>query len=145
MLQPKRVKFRKTHRGRMRGAAHSGNQVLFGDFAMKAMEPAWITARQIEAGRRAITRHVRRGGNIWIRVFPDKPITKKPAETRQGSGKGPVDQWVVVVKPGRILYEIAGVPEDTAKEALRLASHKMPIDVRIIARQDAHAATGAGE
>ena len=145
MLQPKRVKFRKTHRGRMRGAAHSGNQVLFGDFAMKAMEPAWITARQIEAGRRAITRHVRRGGNIWIRVFPDKPITKKPAETRQGSGKGPVDQWVVVVKPGRILYEIAGVPEDTAKEALRLASHKMPIDVRIIARQDAHAAAGAGE
>ena len=145
MLQPKRVKFRKTHRGRMRGAAHAGNQVLFGDFAMKAMEPAWITARQIEAGRRAITRHVRRGGNIWIRVFPDKPITKKPAETRQGSGKGPVDQWVVVVKPGRILYEIAGVPEDMAKEALRLASHKMPIDVRIIARQDAHVAAGAGE
>ncbi len=145
MLQPKRVKYRKTHRGRMRGASHTGNQVLFGDFALKAMEPAWITARQIEAGRRAITRHVRRGGNIWIRVFPDKPITKKPAETRQGSGKGPVDQWVVVVKPGRILYEIAGVPEDTAKEALRLASHKMPIDVRIIARQDAHASAGAGE
>ena len=129
----------------MRGASHAGNQVLFGDFALKAMEPAWITARQIEAGRRAITRHVRRGGNIWIRVFPDKPITKKPAETRQGSGKGPVDQWVVVVRPGRILYEIAGVPEDTAKEALRLASHKMPIDVRIIARQDAHASAGAGE
>ena len=145
MLQPKRVKYRKTHRGRMRGASHTGNQVLFGDFALKAMEPAWITARQIEAGRRAITRHVRRGGNIWIRVFPDKPITKKPAETRQGSGKGPVDQWVVVVKPGRILYEISGVPEDTAKEALRLASHKMPIDVRIIARQDAHVTTGAGE
>lgn len=145
MLQPKRVKYRKTHRGRMRGASHTGNQILFGDFAMKAMEPAWITARQIEAGRRAITRHVRRGGNIWIRVFPDKPITKKPAETRQGSGKGPVDQWVVVVKPGRILYEIAGVPEDTAKEALRLASHKMPIDVRIIARQDAHVTAGVGE
>ncbi len=145
MLQPKRVKYRKTHRGRMRGASHTGNQVLFGDFALKAMEPAWITARQIEAGRRAITRHVRRGGNIWIRVFPDKPITKKPAETRQGSGKGPVDQWVVVVKPGRILYEISGVPEDTAKEALRLASHKMPIDVRIIARQDAHVTAGAGE
>ena len=145
MLQPKRVKYRKTHRGHMRGASHAGNQILFGDFALKAMEPAWITARQIEAGRRAITRHVRRGGNIWIRVFPDKPITKKPAETRQGSGKGPVDQWVVVVRPGRILYEIAGVPEDTAKEALRLASHKMPIDVRIIARQDAHASAGAGE
>ena len=145
MLQPKRVKYRKTHRGRMRGASHTGNQILFGDFAIKAMEPAWITARQIEAGRRAITRHVRRGGNIWIRVFPDKPITKKPAETRQGSGKGPVDQWVVVVKPGRILYEISGVPEDTAKEALRLASHKMPIKVRIIARQGAHVSAGAGE
>ena len=145
MLQPKRVKYRKTHRGRMAGKSQAGSAVLFGEYAIKAMEPAWITARQIEAGRRAITRYLRRGGNVWIRIFPDKPITKKPAETRQGSGKGPVDQWVAVVRPGRILYEVAGVPGDTAREALRLASHKLPINVRIISQQEIHSAQGMGD
>lgn len=145
MLQPKRVKYRKAHRGRMTGKSQAGSAVLFGEYAIKAMEPAWITARQIEAGRRAITRYLRRGGNVWIRVFPDKPITKKPAETRQGSGKGPVDQWVAVVKPGRILYEVAGVPGDTAREALRLASHKLPINVRIISQQEIYSAQGTGD
>lgn len=139
MLQPRRVKYRKMQRGRMGGKAQSGNQVTFGDFGIKALEPAWITARQIEAARRAITRHIRRGGQVWIRVFPDKPISKKPAETRQGGGKGSVDHWVVVVKPGRILFEVGGVPAETAKEALRLASRKLPITVRTIGREDQHA------
>lgn len=146
MLQPKRVKYRKTHRGRMRGKAQSGNQVVFGDFGIKALEPAWVTARQIEAARRAITRHLRRGGQIWIRVFPDKSVSSKPAETRQGGGKGAVDHWVAVVRPGRILFEVGGVPADTAKEALRLASHKLPIAVRTISREDRHAVVAvAGE
>lgn len=136
MLQPKRTKFRKTHRGRMRGQANSGNQIDFGEFGLQALAPAWMTARQIEAGRRAITRYVRRGGKLWIRVFPDKPITKKPLEVRQGGGKGPVEAWVAVVKPGRVIYEIAGVREDVAREAMRLAAHKLPIATRFIARTE---------
>ncbi|MFC2010692.1 50S ribosomal protein L16 [Chloroflexota bacterium] len=135
MLQPKRVRFRKTHKGRRRGKANSGNTIIFGDFGMQALEPAWITARQIEAARRAITRHVRRGANIWVCVFPDKPVTKKAAETRMGSGKGAPDHWVAVVKPGRILFEMAGVNEEIAKEAMRLAAHKLPIDTRFVTRE----------
>jgi large subunit ribosomal protein L16 len=135
MLSPRRTKFRKQQRGRMRGQATRGNTLNFGDFALQAQEPAWITSRQIEAGRRAITRYIRRGGKIWIRIFPDKPITMRPAETRMGSGKGNPEFWVAVVKPGRILFEIAGVPEETAREALRLASHKLPIKTKFISRQ----------
>jgi len=135
MLQPKRVKFRKTHKGRRRGKAHLANTVAFGDFGLQALEPAWLTARQIEAARRAITHHVSRGGSIWVCVFPDKPITKKAAETRMGSGKGAPDHWVAVVKPGRILFEMAGVDEAVAKEAMRLASHKLPIDTKFVVRE----------
>jgi len=135
MLQPKRVKYRKTHKGRRRGRANAGNVVVFGDFGLQALESAWLTARQIEAARRAITHHIRRGGNIWVRVFPDKPVTKKPAETRMGSGKGPPDHWVAVVRPGRILFEMGGVSEETAREALRLASHKLPIDTKFVLRE----------
>jgi len=134
MLQPKRVKYRKSHKGNRRGSASSGNTITFGDFGLQAMEPAWLTARQIEAARRAMTRHVRRGGNIWIRIFPDKPVTKKAAETRMGSGKGAPDHWVAVVKPGRILFEMTGVDEPVAKEAMRLASHKLPIDTRFVTK-----------
>lgn len=134
MLQPKRIKFRKVQRGRMKGSAHAGNTVAFGDYGLQAMEPAWITARQIEAARRAITHHVKRGGSVWVRVFPDKPVTKKAAETRMGSGKGAPDHWVAVVKPGRILFEMAGVDEALAKEAMRLASHKLPIDAKFVVR-----------
>jgi len=129
----------------MDGKAQSGNQVVFGNFAIKAMEPAWITARQIEAARRAITRHFRRGGQIWIRVFPDKPVTHKPAETRQGGGKGAVEHYVAVVKPGRILFEVGGVPEEAAKQALRLASRKLPIAVRMITREGYHANVAMAE
>lgn len=136
MLQPKRTKFRKAHRGRMTGKAHTGNTVAFGEFGLQALGPCWMTARQIEAGRRAITRYVRRGGKLWIRVFPDKPITKKPLEVRQGSGKGPVEAWVAVVKPGRVIYEIAGVREDVAREAMRLAAQKLPIPTRFVARTE---------
>ena len=135
MLQPKRVKFRKTHKGRRRGKANSGNTIVFGDFGLQALEAAWLTARQIEAARRAITHYVRRGGNIWVCVFPDKPVTKKAAETRMGSGKGAPDHWVVVVKPGRILFEMAGVDKEIAKEAMRLAAHKLPIDTRFVTRE----------
>ncbi|MFC2035453.1 50S ribosomal protein L16 [Chloroflexota bacterium] len=135
MLQPKRVKFRKTHKGRRRGKAHLGNRVTFGEFGLQALGTAWITARQIEAARRAITHHVRRGGSIWVCVFPDKPITKKAAETRMGSGKGAPDHWVAVVKPGRILFEMAGVDKEVAKEAMRLASHKLPMDTRFMTRE----------
>ncbi len=135
MLQPKRVKYRKIHRGRRRGKAQTGNTVVFGDFGLQALESAWITSRQIEAARRAITHHIRRGGNIWIRIFPDKPATKKPAETRMGSGKGAPDHWVAVVKPRRILFEMAGVDHETAKEAMRLASHKLPINTRFVVRE----------
>lgn len=135
MLSPKRTKFRKQHRGRMRGLATRGNKLDFGDFALQALEPSWITSRQIEASRRAMTRYIRRGGKIWIRVFPDKPVTMRPAETRMGSGKGNPEFWVAVVKPGRILFEIAGVPEATAREAMRLASHKLPIKTKFITRE----------
>lgn len=135
MLQPKRVKYRKTHKGRRRGKANTGNTMIFGEFGLVAEQVAWVTARQIEAARRAMTHHVRRGGKIWIRVFPDKSVTKKPAETRMGSGKGAPDHWVAVVKPGRVMFEMSGVAEDVAKEAMRLASHKLPIKVRFVTRQ----------
>jgi len=127
VLQPKRVKYRKVHRGRRKGSAHSGDTIVFGDFGMRAEESAWVTARQIEAARRVFVRHLHRGGKLWIRVFPDKSVTKKPAETRMGGGKGTPDQWVAVVKRGRILFELADVKEDVASEAARLASHKLPI------------------
>jgi large subunit ribosomal protein L16 len=135
MLQPKRVKYRKMHKGRRRGAAQASNTVQFGDYGLQALEPAWITARQIEASRRAITRYIKRGGKVWVRLFPDKPVTKKPAETRMGSGKGDPDHWVCVVKRGRMMFEISGVFEDTAKEAMRLAAHKLPIDTRFVVRK----------
>ncbi len=137
MLQPKRVKYRKSHRGRRKGIATSGSKIEFGDFGLQALEPAWITSQQIEAARRAITRYIRRGGNVWVRIFPDKPVTKKPAETRQGGGKGAPDHWVAVVKPGRIMFEMGGVSEAIAKEAMRLASHKLPINSRFVARETA--------
>lgn len=135
MLSPRRTKFRKQHRGRMRGMAQRGNNINFGEFALQATEPSWLTSRQIEAARRAMTRYVRRGGKIWIRVFPDKPITMRPAETRMGSGKGNPEFWVAVVKPGRVVFEIAGVPEEVAREAMRLASFKLPFKTKFIARQ----------
>jgi large subunit ribosomal protein L16 len=137
MLQPKRVKYRKPHRGNMRGEASSGTTVAFGEFGLQALEPAWITARQIEAARRTITHHLKRGGKVWIRIFPDKAATTKPAETRMGGGKGSPDHWVAVVKPGRIMFEIAGVDAELAHEALRLASHKLPIGTRLINREAA--------
>ena len=136
MLSPRRTKFRKQHRGRMKGMAQRGNTINFGEYAIQATEPSWLTSRQIEAGRRAMTRYVRRGGKIWIRVFPDKPITMRPAETRMGSGKGNPEFWVAVVKPGRIIFEIAGVPEEVAREAMRLASFKLPFKTKIIAREE---------
>ena len=135
MLQPKRVKYRKIHRGRLKGKAQRGNYVVFGEFGLQAEEGAWITARQIEAARRAMVHYVRRGGQIWIRIFPDKAVTKKPAETRMGSGKGAPDHWVAVVKPGRILFEMAGIKEEVAKEAMRLASHKLPISTRFVVKE----------
>ncbi|TVP64665.1 MAG: 50S ribosomal protein L16 [Nodularia sp. (in: Bacteria)] len=134
MLSPKRTKFRKQQRGRMQGLATRGCNIDFGDFALQAQEPSWITARQIEASRRAMTRYIRRGGQIWIRIFPDKPITMRPAETRMGSGKGSPEFWVAVVKPGRIMFEIAGVSEEIAREAMRLASNKLPIKTKFIVR-----------
>jgi len=137
MLIPKRVKHRKTQRGRMRGKAYRGSQVAFGTFGIKAMEPAWITNRHIESARIAINRYLRRDGKVWIRIFPDKPVTKKPAEVRMGSGKGNPEFWVAVVKPGRILFEIDGVPREKAVEAARLASHKLPIKVKFVTRLDA--------
>jgi len=136
MLMPKRVKYRKAHRGRMKGKASRGAEVSFGDYGLQALEPSWITSRQIEAARRAIVRHVRRGGKLWIRVFPHKPVTTKPAETRMGSGKGNVDHWVAVVKPGRVLFEIAGVEEKAAREAFHLASQKLPIRTQFISRHE---------
>jgi large subunit ribosomal protein L16 len=135
MLAPKRVKFRKQHRGRMRGAAYRGSSVSFGEFGLQALEPAWITNRQIEAARVAMTRHIRRGGKVWVRIFPDKPITKKPAETRMGKGKGNPEGWVAVVKSGRIMFEIGGISRELAVEALRLASHKLPIKTKVISRE----------
>ena len=142
MLQPKRVKYRKMHKGSRRGKAQSGNTVIFGAFGLQALENSWITDRQIEAARRAITRHIRRGGNVWIRIFPDKSITKKPAETRMGSGKGSPDHWVAVVKAGRIMFEMAGVDEAVAKEAMRLAANKLPINAKFVTKETG-AAVGA--
>jgi large subunit ribosomal protein L16 len=136
MLSPKRVKFRKVQKGRTKGLAHRGSDVSFGDWGLQATTSGWLTSRQIEAARIALTRHVKRGGKIWIRIFPDKPVTKKPAETRMGTGKGAPEFWVAVVRPGRIMYEIEGVPDDVAREALRLASHKLPVATRIIKREE---------
>ena len=136
MLAPKKVKHRKVHRGHRRGKAKGGTEINFGDYGLVAMEPAWITNRQIEAARVAITRHIRRGGKVWINIFPDKPVTQKPAETRMGSGKGNPEHWVAVVKPGRVMFELSGVPEPTAREAMRLAMHKLPIKSRFVVRQD---------
>lgn len=132
MLMPKRVKYRKKQRGKMKGNAQRGTEISFGTYALKAMESGWITSRQIEATRIAITRHIKRGGKVWIRIFPDKPVTKKPAETRMGKGKGSPEYWVAVVRPGRIMFELEGVPFDLAKEAMRLASHKMPIKTKFV-------------
>ena len=136
MLSPRRTKYRKQHRGRMRGMAHRGNDLNFGDYALQATEPSWITSRQIEAARRAMTRYVKRGGKIWIRIFPDKPVTMRPAETRMGSGKGSPEFWVAVVKPGRVMFEMAGVAEPVAKEAMRLAAQKLPIKTKFITREE---------
>ena len=135
MLQPKRVKYRKTHRGKRRGKAQSGNTVVFGEFGMQAEESTWMTARQIESARRVMVRYLRRGGQMWIRVFPDKPVTKKAAETRMGSGKGAPDHWVAVVKPGRMLFEISGIKENMAREAMHLASYKLPISTRFVVKE----------
>ncbi|MGE5429704.1 MAG: 50S ribosomal protein L16 [Syntrophomonadaceae bacterium] len=136
MLMPKRVKYRKTQRGRMTGKAFRGSAVSFGDFGLKAMEPAWITSRQIEACRVAISRKMKRDGKVWIRIFPDKPVTKKPLETRMGKGKGAPEFWVAVVKPGRVLFEVSGVPKELAAEALKIASHKLPIKTKVVTRPD---------
>ncbi|HDQ71554.1 MAG TPA: 50S ribosomal protein L16 [Chloroflexi bacterium] len=135
MLMPKRVKYRKQMRGRMKGQATRGNTVDFGDYGLQALEPSWITSRQIEAARRAIVRCVRRRGKYWIRIFPDKPVTAKPAETRMGKGKGPVDHWVAVVKPGRVMFELSGVSEELAREAMRLAAHKLPMKCQFVMRE----------
>ena len=135
MLLPKRVKYRRVHRGRLTGKATRGNKVTYGEFGLVALEPAWITSNQIEAARIAMTRYTKRGGKVWIKIFPDKPITEKPAETRMGSGKGSPEYWVAVVKPGRVMFEIAGVSEEVAREALRLASHKLPIKTKIVKRE----------
>ena len=135
MLMPKRVKRRRVFRGRMKGTAHRGNFLAYGDIGLVAMEPAWITSQQIEAARVALTRYTKRGGQVWIKIFPDKPVTEKPAETRMGSGTGSPEYWVAVVKPGRVLFEIAGVPEADAREALRLASHKLPIKCKIMRKE----------
>ena len=136
MLLPKRVKYRRVHRGRMKGKATRGNFVSNGDFGLMATEPAWITSNQIEAARIAMTRYIRRGGQVWIKIFPDKPVTEKPAETRMGSGKGSPEYWVAVVKPGRVLFEIAGVSEENAREAMRLAAHKLPIKCKFVKREE---------
>ena len=142
LLAPSRTKYRRQHRGRMKGTAQRGNTLAFGEFGLQALEPCWMEARQIEAARIALTRFMKRGGKVWICVFPDKPITAKPAETRMGSGKGAVDHWVAVVKPGRIIFEIGGVSEEVAKEAVRLASHKLPVATRFITRGEAESVEG---
>jgi large subunit ribosomal protein L16 len=139
MLQPKRVKYRKEHRGRMRGNAKGGTRVEFGEYGLKALQRGWVTNRQIEAARVAMTRKIKRGGKVWINIFPDKPVTKKPAETRMGSGKGTPEEWVAVVKPGRVLFELSGVPETLARDAMRLAGHKLPVKTKFVQRE------GAGE
>ena len=139
MLMPKRVKYRRVHRGRMTGKAMRGNTLAYGEFGLQAMEPGWITSNQIEAARIAMTRFTKRSGQVWIKIFPDKPVTKKPAETRMGSGKGSPEYWVSVVKPGRVMFEIAGVSEEVSREALRLASHKLPIKTKIVKREELEA------
>ena len=136
MLLPKRVKYRRVHRGRLTGKAYRGNKVTYGEYGLVALEPAWITANQIEAARIAMTRYTKRGGQVWIKIFPDKPITEKPAETRKGSGKGSPEYWAAVVKPGRVMFEIAGVSEEIAREALRLASHKLPIKCKFVKKEE---------
>lgn len=136
MLMPKRTKFRKQHRGRMKGTTKGGNRVNFGDYGLQAQSPGWITARQIEAARIAMTRHIKRGGKVWINVFPDKPVTEKPAETRMGSGKGNPEYWVAVVKPGRVMFELSGVDEPLAREAMRLAGHKLPVRTKFVRREE---------
>ena len=136
MLLPKRVKYRRVHRGRLTGKAYRGNTVSYGDFGLQALEPAWITSNHIEAARIALTRYIKRGGQVWIKIFPDKPVTEKPAETRMGSGKGSPEYWVAVVKPGRVMFEIAGVSEEVAREALRLAMHKLPIKCKFVKRDE---------
>ena len=143
MLMPKRVKRRKQFRGSMRGKALRGNTISNGEYGIVAMEPAWIKSNQIEAARIAMTRHIKRGGKVWIKIFPDKPVTSKPAETRMGSGKGTLEYWVAVVKPGRVLFEIAGVPEEVAREALRLATHKLPVKCKIVSRADLEGGAGS--
>ena len=145
MLMPKRVKYRRVQRGRMTGKATRGNFVAYGEYGLVAQEPCWLTSRQIEAARIALTRYTKRGGQVWIKIFPDKPVTEKPAETRMGSGKGSPEYWVAVVKPGRVLFEVAGVPEETAREALRLASHKLPLKTKFIKRAEKPANEEAGE
>lgn len=140
MLLPKRVKYRRQHRGRMKGDAHKGNFVAYGDFGLQALESTWVTSRQIEAARIAMTRYIKRGGQVWIKLFPHKPVTKKPADTRMGSGKGAPEFWVAVAKPGKVMFEIAGVPEETAREAMRLASHKLPCKCKFVKREE-----GVGE
>ncbi|NNF62634.1 MAG: 50S ribosomal protein L16 [Acidimicrobiia bacterium] len=136
MLMPKRTKYRKTHKGRMKGNAKGGTRVTFGDYGLQSLEAGWITSRQIEAARIAMTRAIKRGGKVWINVFPDKPITEKPAETRMGSGKGNPEYWVAVVKPGRVMFEMSGVDEELAREAMRLAGHKLPVKVKFVHRED---------
>ena len=142
MLLPKRVKFRRVHRGRMKGTAHRGNTVTYGDFGLVATQPGWIKSNQIEAARIAMTRYIKRGGQVWIKIFPDKPVTEKPAETRMGSGKGSPEYWVAVVKPGRVMFEIAGVSEETAREAMRLAAHKLPIKCKFVKKEIVESETG---
>ena len=136
MLMPKRVKYRRVQRGRLKGKATRGNKLAYGDYGLVALEPAWVTSNQIEAARIAMTRYIRRGGKVWIKIFPDKPITEKPAETRMGSGKGSPEYWVAVVKPGRVMFEMDGVAEDVAREAMRLASHKLPIKCKFVTKED---------
>lgn len=136
MLLPKRVKYRRVHRGRLKGTATRGNTITYGDYGLQALEPAWISSNQIEAARIAMTRYIKRGGQVWIKIFPDKPITEKPAETRMGSGKGSPEYWVAVVKPGRVMFEITGVDEETAREAMRLAANKLPIKCKFVIKKD---------
>ncbi|PWL48297.1 MAG: 50S ribosomal protein L16 [Clostridiales bacterium] len=142
MLLPKRVKYRRVHRGRMKGRALRGNKVTYGEYGLMALEPAWITSNQIEAARIAMTRYIKRGGQVWIKIFPDKPVTEKPAETRMGSGKGSPEYWVAVVKPGRVMFEIGGIEESVAKEAMRLAGHKLPIKTKFVRKSDTESGTG---
>ena len=143
MLMPKRVKYRKQFRGSMKGKALRGNKITYGEYGLVALEPAWVKSNQIEAARVAMTRYTKRGGQVWIKIFPDKPVTAKPAETRMGSGKGAVEFWVAVVKPGRVMLEIAGIPEETAREALRLASHKLPVKCKIVSRAEIEGGAGS--